>query len=87
VPHQAMFAPWMYQAWHMAERVEFAGGRSRTFNLPERREIEKIAKSKPVERNARPRHRATYNRNDGVKHPFAAYDLGRDRLHQYATGA
>jgi transposase len=28
---------------------KYAGGRPRTFNLPERREIKKIAKSKPVE--------------------------------------
>jgi hypothetical protein len=32
------------------------------------------------DREPRPRRRATYNRNDGVRHLFAAYDLTRDRL-------
>ncbi|GAA2037538.1 hypothetical protein GCM10009839_43510 [Catenulispora yoronensis] len=113
---------------------KYAGGRPRTFDLPERREIKKIAKSRPVEhglpfstwslseladflvaegvvvfcldefgplnlmphpgrhwaviggkhkdpdRDPRPRRRATYNRNDGVRHLFAAYDLTRDHL-------
>ncbi len=109
---------------------KYAGGRPRTFNLPERREIKKIAKSKPVEhlyaiadgevvaedgepeviwrmdefgplnpmphpgrqwaaisgknkdpgREPRPRRRATYNRNDGVRHLFAAYNLIEDKL-------
>nr|WP_128806418.1 IS630 family transposase [Streptomyces sp. Termitarium-T10T-6] len=37
-------------------------------------------KSKDTDREPRPRRRATYNRNDGVRHLFAAYDLTRDRL-------
>jgi transposase len=37
-------------------------------------------KGKDLERDPRPRRRATYNRNDGVRHLFAAYDLNRDRL-------
>jgi transposase len=32
-------------------------------------------------REPRPRLRATYNRTGGVRHLFAAYDLGRDRLY------
>ena len=32
-------------------------------------------------REPRPRMRATYNRTGGVRHLFAAYDLGRDRLY------
>jgi transposase len=131
---------------------KYAGGRPRVFNLPERREIKKIAKSKPVEhglpfstwslsklaeflvaegvvddisheglrvleadeptviwcldefgplnlmphpgrhwaergakhrdldRDPRPKRRATYNRNDGVRHLFAAYNLIDDKL-------
>ena len=35
---------------------------------------------KDADREPRPRRRATYNRNDGVRHLFAAYDLARDRL-------
>ena len=37
-------------------------------------------KHKDPDREPRPRRRATYNRNDGVRHLFAAYDLARDRL-------
>jgi hypothetical protein len=37
-------------------------------------------KNKDPDREPRPRRRATYNRNDGVRHLFAAYDLTRDRL-------
>jgi hypothetical protein len=37
-------------------------------------------KDKDPDREPRPRRRATYNRNDGVRHLFAAYDLTRDRL-------
>jgi len=37
-------------------------------------------KHKDPDREPRPRRRATYNRNDGVRHLFAAYDLTRDWL-------
>jgi transposase len=37
-------------------------------------------KNKDPDREPRPRRRATYNRNDGVRHLFAAYDLTRDHL-------
>jgi hypothetical protein len=37
-------------------------------------------KNKDPDREPRPRRRAIYNRNDGVRHLFAAYDLTRDRL-------
>jgi transposase len=37
-------------------------------------------KNKDPDRAPRPRRRATYNRNDGVRHLFAAYDLTRDHL-------
>ncbi|ACU72841.1 putative transposase [Catenulispora acidiphila DSM 44928] len=37
-------------------------------------------KNKDPDREPRPRRRATYNRNDGVRHLFAAHDLTRDRL-------
>jgi len=36
--------------------------------------------NKDPDREPRPRRRATYNRNDGVRHLFAAYDLTRDHL-------
>ena len=32
-------------------------------------------------RPRRRRRRATYNRNDGVRHLLAAYDLGKDRIY------
>jgi transposase len=47
---------------------------------PGRHWAERGGKHKDPDRQPRPRRRATYNRNDGVRHLFAAYDLARDRL-------
>ncbi|MFJ9251002.1 IS630 family transposase [Streptomyces sp. NPDC101776] len=38
-------------------------------------------KHKDRDREPRPRRRATYNRPHGVRHLFAAYDLGKDQLY------
>ena len=38
-------------------------------------------KDKEPGREPRPRMRATYNRTAGVRHLFAAYDLGKDKLY------
>ncbi len=38
-------------------------------------------KHKDPDREPRRRRRATYNRYDGVRHLFAAYDLGKDKLY------
>jgi transposase len=47
---------------------------------PGRHWAERGGRHKDPERDPRPRRRATYNRNDGVRHLFAAYDLTRDHL-------
>ena len=47
---------------------------------PGRQWAERGGVHKDPDRDPRPRRRATYNRNDGVRHLFAAYDLARDRL-------
>jgi hypothetical protein len=38
-------------------------------------------------REPRPRLRATFNRTGGVRHLFAAYDLGHDKLHGHISPA
>ena len=40
-------------------------------------------KNKEPGRKPRPRMRATYTRTAGVRHLFAAYDLGEDKLYGY----
>jgi len=47
---------------------------------PGRHWAERGGRHKDPDREPRPRRRATYNRNDGVRHLFAAYDLTRDLL-------
>ena len=47
---------------------------------PGRHWAERGGRHKDPDRQPRPRRRATYNRNDGVRHLFAAYDLTRDLL-------
>ncbi len=47
---------------------------------PGRHWDERGGRHKDPDREPRPRRRATYNRNDGVRHLFAAYDLARDHL-------
>ena len=47
---------------------------------PGRHWAQRGGKHKDPDREPRPRRRATYNRNDGVRHLFAAYDLTRDLL-------
>jgi hypothetical protein len=47
---------------------------------PGRQWAERGGKRKDRDREPRPRMRATYNRNDGVRHLFAAYNLIDDRL-------
>jgi hypothetical protein len=42
---------------------------------PGRHWAERGGRHKDPQREPRPRRRATYNRNDGVRHLFAAYDL------------
>ncbi|MFF4138857.1 IS630 family transposase [Streptomyces mirabilis] len=48
---------------------------------PGRQWAERGGKHKDPDREPRRRRRATYNRYDGVRHLFAAYDLGRDKLY------
>ncbi|MFJ6780353.1 helix-turn-helix domain-containing protein [Streptomyces yangpuensis] len=100
---------------------KYKGGRPKTFTLSERREIKKMAKSKPAEHGLPfstwslvkladflvtegvvddisheglrillreegvtfqcVRRRATYTRPYGIRHLFAAYDLGKDQLY------
>jgi hypothetical protein len=38
-------------------------------------------KGKDPDREPRPRMRATYTRTQGVRHLFAAFDLGRDKMY------
>src|ERR1051326_8328417 len=47
---------------------------------PGRHWAERGGRHKDPERDPRPRRRATYNRNDGVRHLFAAYDLTCDHM-------
>ena len=44
---------------------------------------ERGGRLKDPERDPRPRRRATYNRHDGVRHLFAAYNLTGDRLFEH----
>ena len=48
---------------------------------PGRHWAERGGKHKDPSRGPRPRRRATYTRPHGVRHLFAAYDLGRDKLY------
>ena len=48
---------------------------------PGRQWAERSGKGKDPDREPRPRRRATYTRPHGVRHLFAAYDLGRDQLY------
>ena len=48
---------------------------------PGRQWAERGGKHKDPEREPRPRRRATYTRPHGVRHLFAAYDLGKDQLY------
>ncbi len=48
---------------------------------PGRQWAERGGRHKDPDREPRPRQRATYTRPHGVRHLFAAYDLGRDRLY------
>jgi transposase len=48
---------------------------------PGRQWAERGGKHKDPEREPRRRRRATYNRTQGVRHLFAAYDLATDRLY------
>jgi transposase len=48
---------------------------------PGRQWAERGGKRKDPEREPRPRRRATYTRPHGVRHLFAAYDLGKDQLY------
>ena len=48
---------------------------------PGRHWAERGGRGKDPDRQPRPRRRATYNRNDGVRHLFAALDLAKDKLY------
>ncbi|MCP3770105.1 transposase [Streptomyces sp. MAR25Y5] len=48
---------------------------------PGRQWAERGGKHKDPTREPRPRRRVTYARPHGVRHLFAAYDLGKDKLH------
>ena len=48
---------------------------------PGRQWTERGGKGKDPGREPRPRRRATYTRPHGVRHLFAAYDLGKDQLY------
>jgi transposase len=48
---------------------------------PGRQWAERGGKHKDPEREPRPRRRATYTRPHGVRHLFAAYDLGKDKFY------
>lgn len=48
---------------------------------PGRQWAERGGKHKDPDREPRPRRRATYTRTHGVRHLFAAYDLGKDQLY------
>lgn len=48
---------------------------------PGRQWAERGGKHKDPEREPRPRRRATYTRPNGVRHLFAAYDVGKDQFY------
>ncbi|WP_231509280.1 hypothetical protein [Streptosporangium roseum] len=48
---------------------------------PGRHWVERGGRHKDPGRDPRPRRRATYTRPHGVRHLFAAYDLGKDKLY------
>jgi transposase len=48
---------------------------------PGRQWAERGGKHRDPDRQPRPKRRATYHRYDGVRHLFAAYDLGKDKLY------
>jgi transposase len=48
---------------------------------PGRQWAERGGRHKDLDREPRPRRRATYTRPHGVRHLFAAYDLGKDKLY------
>lgn len=48
---------------------------------PGRQWAERGGRHKDPDREPRPRRRATYTRPHGVRHLFAAYDLGKDKLY------
>ncbi|WP_326647301.1 IS630 family transposase [Streptomyces sp. NBC_01750] len=48
---------------------------------PGRQWAERGGKHKDPDRDPRPRRRATYTRPHGVRHLFATYDLGKDKLY------
>ncbi|QDL74415.1 IS630 family transposase [Streptomyces malaysiensis subsp. malaysiensis] len=48
---------------------------------PGRQWAERGGKHKDPDREQRPRRRATYTRPHGVRHLFAAYDLGKDQIY------
>lgn len=48
---------------------------------PGRQWAERSGRHKDPDRDPRPRRRATYTRPHGVRHLFAAYDLGKDQLY------
>ncbi|MEU1032201.1 IS630 family transposase [Streptomyces mirabilis] len=54
---------------------------------PGRQWAERGGKQKDPEREPRPRRRATYTRPHGVRHLFAAYDLGKDKLYGHIDKA
>ncbi|MBA3489176.1 MAG: IS630 family transposase [Longispora sp.] len=54
---------------------------------PGRQWAERGGKSKDPERDPRPRMRATYTRPHGVRHLFAAYDLGKNQLYGHIKTA
>lgn len=54
---------------------------------PGRQWAERGGKHKDPHREPRPRRRATYTRPHGVRHLFAAYDLGKDQLYGHIKKA
>jgi transposase len=48
---------------------------------PGRQWTDVSGKSKDLDREPRPRMRATYTRTQGVRHLFAAFDLGKDKMY------
>jgi transposase len=48
---------------------------------PGRQWVERGGRHKNPDREPRPRRRATYTRPHGVRHLFAAYDLGKDQFY------
>ncbi|MEV2268103.1 transposase [Nonomuraea africana] len=54
---------------------------------PGRQWAERGGRGKDPDREPRPRRRATYTRPHGVRHLFAAYDLGKDKLYGHVKKA